>query len=146
MSAYLRQQPQITLKLAMQALQAALEQAEFRGLRVSIAVVDAGGQPIHCAHMDGAPAPCREIALNKARTAAAFNLPTGDWQARLERCSPAVRQGLPLQAGLALFGGGEPLRLGDVAIGAIGVSGASETDDTRCAQAAAERVRQLLAS
>lgn len=142
----LRHQTSITLDLAMQALQAALAQAASDGVRISIVIVDASAQPIHSAHMDGAPAQCRDIALGKARSAAGFGCATGDWQERLERCSPAVRQGLPLQAGLVLFGGGEPFRLGSEVLGAIGVSGASEQVDVRCAQAAVERVQSLLDS
>ncbi|PWU29353.1 MULTISPECIES: heme-binding protein [unclassified Pseudomonas] len=144
MSHFLRQQTSLTLTLAMQALQAALNRAEELQARVSIVVVDASGLPVHSAHMDAAPAPSRDIALSKARTAAAFNLPTRDWQARLERCSDAVRQGLPLQPGLALYGGGEPLRLSGEVIGAIGVSGAAEELDCSCARAAVEHVRSLL--
>ncbi|MDF3934781.1 GlcG/HbpS family heme-binding protein [Pseudomonas citronellolis] len=145
MSAFVRQQAQITLNLATQAMQAALGRAEELGLRLSIAVVDASGLPVLTAHMDGAAQPCREIALKKAGTAAAFDKPTGAWQAYLEQSAPTVRHGLPLQTGLVLFGGGEPLRLGEVVIGAIGVSGASEAQDMLCAQAAVERVRHLLA-
>lgn len=145
MTALVRQQAHLTLNLAQQALQATLARAEELGLRLSIALVDASGLPVLTAHMDGAAQPCREIALKKAGTAAAFDKPTGDWQAYLEQSAPTVRQGLPLQTGLVLFGGGEPLRLGEVVIGAVGVSGASEAQDMLCARAAVERVEQLLA-
>ncbi|WP_017936896.1 GlcG/HbpS family heme-binding protein [Zestomonas thermotolerans] len=142
----LRQQVSISLRLAMHALQAAVDEAERQGVRISIVVVDAAGRPIHTAHMDGAPLPSQEIALNKARTAVGFGLPTSAWTQRLERCSAAVRQGLPLQPGLALFGGGKPFRHAGQVIGAIGVSGASEELDRTCAQAAVERVETLLAA
>ncbi|CAD5110323.1 GlcG/HbpS family heme-binding protein [Zestomonas carbonaria] len=144
MNRFLRQQPTITLKLAMRALHAALEKAEQEQVHISIAIVDASGQPIHTAHMDNAPLPSRDIALNKALTAAGFSASTGTWHERLEKCSPAVRQGLPMQPGLALFGGGEPFLLDDEVIGAIGISGASERVDELCALAAVQRVEQLL--
>ena len=145
MTALLRQQPTITLRLAMQALAAAVDFAEQTGLRVSLAILDASGQPIHSAHMDGAPRPCQAIALNKARTAAGFGVSTSVWEERLQKTSAAVREGLPLQADLALFGGGEPFVHDGQVIGAIGVSGASEAMDGNCARAAVDKVRELLA-
>ena len=144
MQQLIRQSPTLSLALAMQALQAALDKALSTQVSISIAVVDAAGHMLHMAHMDGAPLLCRDIALNKARTAVSFGLPTNAWQERLERCSPSVRQGLPLQPGMALFGGGEPFRHAGHTIGAIGISGASEAVDGECARAALERVEQLL--
>ncbi|WP_437882222.1 GlcG/HbpS family heme-binding protein [Pseudomonas sp. LRF_L74] len=146
MNALLRQQTSLTLDLAMQALQAALATAKENQARISIAVVDASGQLIHMAHMDGAPLQSRDIALNKALTAVGFGVSTSAWQARLEKCSEAVRQGLPLQPKMALFGGGEPFRFADQVIGAIGISGASEQLDGQCALAAVERVLAVLAA
>ncbi len=146
MNPFLRQQPSITLRLAMQAMQAAVEFAEHSDLRVSLVILDAGGQPVHSAHMDGAPRPCQAVALNKALTAAGFGVSTQVWEERLQKCSAAVRDGLPLQPNMALFGGGEPFVLDGQVIGAIGVSGASEAMDARCAQAAVDKVRALLAT
>lgn len=144
MNHLLRQQTSLTLELAMHALQAALDRARAEPVTVSIALVDAAGHLVHMAHMDGAPLQSRDIALNKARTAVGFGLSTRAWQARLEKCSPAVRQGLALQPGMVLFGGGEPLRHRGAVIGAIGISGASEALDGECALAAVERVAALL--
>ncbi|WP_095157401.1 heme-binding protein [Pseudomonas sp. Irchel 3E13] len=144
MNPLLRQQQTITLHLAMQALDAAVSFAEQAGVRVSVAILDASGQPINSAHMDGAPRPCQAIALNKALTAAGFGVSTQVWEERLQKCSTAVREGLPLQPNLALFGGGEPFLLDGQVIGAIGVSGASEALDAGCAKAAVDKVRELL--
>lgn len=146
MNELVRQQSTITLRLAMQALQSALDKAEEEHVRISIVVVDAGGQPIHSAHMDMAPRQSRDIALNKALTAVGFGISTKAWQERLEKCSEGVRQGLPLQRNMAMFGGGEPFLLDEQVIGAIGVSGASETIDECCARAAVEQVRALIIS
>lgn len=144
MNDLLLQHTSLSLALAMQALQASLDKAISVKVNVSIAVVDKAGHLLHMAHMDGAPLLSRDIALNKARTAVNFGLPTQAWQQRLEGCSPAVRQGLPLQPGLAMFGGGEPLRFAGEVIGAIGISGASEALDQACAQAASLHVEALL--
>ncbi|MFN3770756.1 MAG: GlcG/HbpS family heme-binding protein [Ectopseudomonas guguanensis] len=146
MSAELRHTTSITLALAMRALQATLDEAQRASVRVSIAITDAAGQPIHTAHMDGAPAPCRAIAANKALTAAGFGLSTGAWAERLQHSSDMVRQGLPLQSGLVLFGGGEPFLLDGAVVGAVGVSGASEAQDAACAAAAVRCVADAMAA
>lgn len=144
MTALLRHQPTLTLRLAMQALGAAVDFAEQNGIRVSLTILDASSQPIHSAHMDGAPRPSQAIALNKALAAAGFGVSTSAWEERLQKASPMVKAGLPVQPGLALFGGGEPFLLDGQVIGAIGVSGASEAMDSQCAQAAVDKVRALL--
>jgi uncharacterized protein with PhoU and TrkA domain len=51
-SELLRQQPTISLQLAMHALQGALDKAQEEQVRISVVIVDASGQPIHSAHMD----------------------------------------------------------------------------------------------
>lgn len=66
----LRNQPSLSLDLALLAMPAALAEARRLGVRVSLSIVDASGQLIHLAHMDGAPAPSRDIAHDKAWTAA----------------------------------------------------------------------------
>lgn len=146
MSYWLREQLTLTLPLAIQALQAALDSATQQQVKVSLMIVDSSGLPIQSAHMDGAPRPAQTIALRKALTAAGFGIATADWSQRLELCSDAVRNGLPLQPGMTLFGGGEPFLHADEVIGAIGVSGASEAIDILCAKAAVEHVKRLLQS
>lgn len=139
-----RNLPSLSLTLAQEALTAALTEAEKNSIAVSFALVDAAGQTVLAAHMDGAPAPSRAIALRKATTAVGFNTATADWDEILQGFSAGVREGLPLMPGLALFGGGEPLRHAGAVIGAIGVSGSSEALDIACAQAGVRRVQELL--
>lgn len=146
MTLWLRQQPTITLDLAIQGMQAALELAKDLKVRVSLVILDGAGITIHTAHMDGAPRPSQAIALNKALTAAGFGTSTADWSDRLQGCSSAVQTGLPLQPGMALFGGGEPFQVDGQVIGAIGVSGASEANDCLCAKAAVKRVVELVSN
>jgi uncharacterized protein GlcG (DUF336 family) len=145
MSSWLYTRASISLSLAMQALQAALNEADSLQVSVSISILDASGELLHMAHMDGAPALSREIARRKAATAVAFGVPTVAWEERLQQCSSAVRQGLPSQDGVALFGGGEPFRVYGCVAGGIGISGATEHVDAQCAQAAVRCVERLLA-
>ncbi|WP_165495645.1 GlcG/HbpS family heme-binding protein [Marinobacter halodurans] len=142
---YVRTANHVRLASAWLIAQRATETASLQGRPVAVAVLDASGAPVLTLKMDGAPDPCRDIAMRKARTALAFAIPTHRWHERLETLSPAVRLGLPLQEGLAFFGGGEPLSYRSEVVGAIGVSGASEAEDGAIAQAAAEYFADLLA-
>lgn len=141
---WIRSTSNLRLTLAIQILQAALEKAERLEVAVSIVIVSPSGLAIHTAHMDGAPFQCQEIALKKALTAAGFSAPTSIWEERLRNMSLAVQQGLPVQKGMVLFGGGEPFYWQDELIGAVGVSGATEEQDILCAQAAVEKANILL--
>lgn len=141
---YVRQIDTITLPLAMRALQAALDKATELSIRISVSIVDASGNLIHLAHMDGATLQSRDIALNKALTAVGFGISTSAWEERLTTRSAAVRQGLPLQDRVVLFGGGEPFLYQGVALGAIGISGGSEQQDVVCAMAAVHAVQSLI--
>jgi glc operon protein GlcG len=57
------------LKEARAIVDAMLKEAEARGLKFSAAVVDAGGDLIHLARMDGASALHARMSYNKAYTA-----------------------------------------------------------------------------
>lgn len=131
----LRKQLSLSLELAQQAMSAALAEAHRLGVRVSLSIVDASGQLIHLAHMDGAPAPSRDIAHDKAWTAAGFGLATSAWEERLASMPPSVRDGLLQRPRLAMFGGGVPVKVEGMVVGAIGVSGATAAQDEQCAQA-----------
>ncbi|AOI89486.1 GlcG/HbpS family heme-binding protein [Burkholderia pseudomultivorans] len=124
---------------ASHAAQAA-QAAERLGVRVNVAVVDAGGLLAAFVRMPGAPLHSIDIAIDKAYTAASFGLPTGAWHDALAAHSEAVRQGLVMRARFVAFGGGLPIVEGGVLIGGIGVSGGSEAQDERCARAGLDAV------
>ncbi|HBO1602985.1 TPA: heme-binding protein [Pseudomonas aeruginosa] len=135
----------LSLQLAMGASQAARERAQELGIRVSIAVCDAGGHLIHLAHMDGVPAHTREIAIDKAYTSACFGFPTDLWAERLDGMSRMVLEGLASRPRTILFGGGVPVRVDGSTVGAVGVSGGSELQDAVCAEVGVQQVLELLA-
>ena len=128
-------QRQVDWPAAARAVQAAAAHAAALGLRVNVAVVDAGGNLAAFLRMPGAPLHSIDIAIDKAYTAASFGLATGAWSEALQQHSPAVRQGLVQRPRFVAFGGGLPLLDGDQRIGGIGVSGGSEQQDELCAQA-----------
>jgi len=120
---------------AAAAASAAARWADEAGIKVNIAVVDAGGNLAAFLRMPGAFLHSIDIAIDKAYTAAGFGLPTAVWTDALATHSPGVRQGLPMRPRMVCFGGGLPLRHEGRLIGGIGVSGGSELEDETCARA-----------
>lgn len=140
----LRNQLSLSLDLALLALPAVLAEARSLKVRVSVSIVDASGQLIHLAHMDGAPAPSRDIALDKAWTATGFGVATSAWEERLASMPASVRDGLLQRPRLAMFGGGVPVKVEGAVVGAIGVSGATAEQDEQCAQAGVDAILAAL--
>lgn len=120
---------------AAAAVTAAVREAEAAGIRINVAVVDAGGNLAAFLRMPGAFLHSIDIAIDKAYTAAGFGFPTSAWEGALRTHSPAVREGIPRRPRIVCFGGGLPLRHEGQLIGGIGVSGGSEEQDEMCARA-----------
>lgn len=107
----------------------ALYAAQRAGLEVAVAVVDETGQLLAFQrHRNVFPA-ATELAIAKARTAAAFRRDTQTMQQSLEQGRTsylALPSALPLAGGILL-------RVADTVVGALGVSGASSTEDVEIA-------------
>lgn len=130
----------ITLKQAEAAIVAAQAKAKETQTLMNIAIVDAGGNLIAFAHMDGAWLGSIDIAQKKARTARYFDMPTGE-------IGKLSQPGGPLyniehsNGGLITFPGGLPIKNAeDTIIGAIGVSGDTVENDHIVAQAGVEAI------
>lgn len=127
----------ITTKQAKAIVAAGEARAAALRVPVNIAVLDAGAHLKAFGRMDRALIGSIDIALNKARTAALFGMPT---EAIGEFCRPGgTSPGLEnTNGGLVVFAGGIPLTDADgIVIGAVGVSGGSVTQDREIAEAAA---------
>ena len=125
----------ITLEQAQKAVQAAYQKATSMGVKMNIAVVDAGANLTAFARMDDAWLGSLDISIKKAKTARFFDMPTGD-------LGKASQPGGPLfnievsNGGLITFPGGLPIKDGSgKIIGAIGVSGDSVENDHTVAEA-----------
>jgi uncharacterized protein GlcG (DUF336 family) len=125
----------LAAEAAHAAAGAAMAEAERLGVRVNVALVDAGGVLAAFLRMPGAPLHSVDIAIDKAYTAASFGLPTSRWSEILQGHSAAVRAGLPLRPRFVAFGGGLPVLDEGAVVGGIGVSGASEEQDEAIARA-----------
>jgi len=106
------------------------------GIPYNIAVVDAGGGLIAHVRMDKAWLGSVDIAINKAWTARAFDTATDD----LAKMTQSGQQGFGLNttnnSRVVIFGGGIPVKINGVVIGAVGASGGSVEEDIIVARAA----------
>lgn len=101
----------------------AVAQARTDAVAVSVAVVDEAGSLVAFHRMQNAPRFSADFAVAKARTAAAFSVPTS----RLEQLyadRPVFAHSFVAQGGYFLGRGGIPIFAAGALIGAIGVSGA----------------------
>jgi uncharacterized protein GlcG (DUF336 family) len=104
---------------------------------MNIAVVDAGGNLIAHARMDGAWIGSIDISINKAFTARAFNLPAKQLSDMAQSGEPLFGINSTNGGRVVIFAGGIPLKVGDRVVRAVGVSGGQVEQDESVAQAAA---------
>ena len=114
-----------------------LAEAVRRGVRVSVAVCDAGGDPIQQDRMDGAVAGGVELALATAAAAARFGVPSGSLRQRYGPDADALGVLHPVR--VLAVPGGLPALDGDHVVGALGVGG---VDPAVCADLAAATIAQ----
>ena len=118
----------VSLENAHTAVMAALAKSEEMGVKMNIAIVDAGANLTAFVRMDGAWLGSVDIAVRKARTARMFDMNTGEI-GKLSQPGGALFNIEHSNGGLITFPGGIPLRDGsDTVIGAIGVSGSTVED------------------
>ncbi len=134
----IHQRPEIGLDLAQSLLHGVRTAAAAQELAVAAAVVDPGGHVIASMRMDGAPLGAFELAVNKAYTAAMWQMPSGDLH---DSTQPGGDDwGLTSTAGgrIVVYKGGLPVFARGTLAGAVGVSGGTGDQDLACAQAAVE--------
>src|SRR4051812_13753135 len=131
----------LALETARRLIDAGIDAAAGHGLKLSFAVVDAGGHVVATARMDGADWITPEIALGKAWTAAAFRAPS---DAQGQKAKDLVAFAGAISA--ATHGrytpqiGGLPIVLDGEPAGAMGASGATGQEDEAVVRVAIEQV------
>lgn len=125
---------------ALVALRAAVAKAEELGIAVSAAVFDSGVNLAGFLRMPGAFHISGDVAVAKARTAAATGLSPAVMDEALDAEHARVRRGLEAMPGFTPIHGGLPIVHDGVPLGAVGVSGGSEAQDVACVQAAVDAI------
>jgi uncharacterized protein GlcG (DUF336 family) len=126
---------QAQLDWARALCDAAIDAASRRGIRVAVAVVDRGGDPVQQDLMDGAPAGGVAIAQAVAGAAALFNCPSGSLGARFDPADAGAVAALVVPSVLGVPGG-LPVRDGDQVVAGLGVGGGGPALCADIAQAA----------
>ena len=124
----------ITLEQAEKILAAAKAKSTELGLKMNIAIVDAGANLKAFARQDNAWLGSIDISVKKAKTARFFDFPTGVIGS-LSQPGGSLFGIEHSNGGLISFPGGLPIKVGDVVIGGIGVSGSTVENDHAVAEA-----------
>jgi uncharacterized protein GlcG (DUF336 family) len=129
---------EIDLTTAGRLADAVFAYARDHGLRLAVAVLDAGGHPVQTSRMDGCNFLSPDIARGKAYGSVAWKLPSVELSTRFSAAPGAAgmvaisgQRIVPVQGALPIFDGAR-------CIGAIGVSGARSNEDEDAARAALE--------
>lgn len=126
----------LSLADAQKVIDAAKGHASGLGIRVSIAVVDAGGHLVALQRMDGASPLTPQVAEGKALGAAMFQR-DGAWLLSVANDRPAFYgavSGMPRRQMVPGLGS-LPIKIDGAPAGAVGVSGGAPEQDLECAQA-----------
>jgi uncharacterized protein GlcG (DUF336 family) len=145
-SAQVLNEKNVSVKLALQIAQTALE---CGGDHVSVAVVDRTGRLRVFLQGDGAAPHNIELARRKAYTAETFGRTSLEWA---QRTGAGASQGSQDISGQRVLSdviplqGGVPIKVGNVTIGAIGLSGApmGGPQEEACGKAGIDKVADQL--
>lgn len=129
--------------IALAAAQATIAEARARGLRVAVVVLDASFTEAAVLRLDGAFPSTVAVARAKAHTSLNFGQPSSKMA---EAVTPENKAALvSVDPRMMIVGGAVPLRADADLVGALGVSGASEADDSALAEVGAAVAASLLA-
>jgi uncharacterized protein GlcG (DUF336 family) len=135
-------QHDVGVHLGIAIAEAALAKCEADGVSASVAVVDRAGRLRVFLQGDQAAPHNIELARRKAYTALTFGISSADWNKRMNDTPDlSAQRQLHDVIGLA---GGEPIKLGDDVIGAVGVSGSKKGGDEGCAMAGVAKAADLM--
>jgi len=126
----------LSLNDAKRMLQAAEAAATDIGIAYNIAVVDAGGNLVAFVRQDGALMGSVELAISKAVTARMFDKPTSLLAELAQPGAPLYGIQQAHSGRVVIFGGGVPVMLDGVIVGAVGTSAGTVEQDILVANAA----------
>ena len=142
----LAQAPQVeknvSMALSMAIMQSVLDQCAKDGYKVSVVIIDKGGNVAASVRGDGTPPHTMDFARMKAYTARTRNQTSLATMKQMEDPAFGFLRQIPNVVGV---GGGVPIRVGNEVIGGVGVSGApgGEKDEV-CANAGVAKVADAL--
>ena len=132
----------VSMKMALMIIDGALEQCTKDGYKVTVAIVDKGGNLFATVRGDGTNPHTMDFARLKAYTSRTRGQTSLEVQKLMEKPENAWIKQIPNVVGI---GGGVPIKAGNETIGGVGVSGApgGEKDEV-CANAGIAKVADSL--
>ncbi len=132
----------VSMGLSLAIMEGALEQCAKDGYKVSVVIVDKGGNVAASVRGDGTGPHTMDFARMKAYTARTRNQTSQQTMKLMEDPANAFLRQIPNVVGI---GGGVPIKAGNETIGGVGVSGApgGEKDEV-CANAGLAKVEAAL--
>src|SRR3954463_16732130 len=145
-SPVLAQAPQVeknvSMAMAIAIIQGTLEQCTKDGFKVTVVIVDKGGNVAASVKGDGTNPHTMEFARLKAYTARTRGQTSLEVMKLMEKPENSWIKQIPNVVGI---GGGVPIKAGNEVIGAVGVSGAPAGEkDEVCANAGIAKVADAL--
>lgn len=137
-------QVKMTLTIAKALIEKVEQKAGEVGVNAVIAVSDEAGRivAVHC--MDDAYIASYDIAVNKTFTAAGLKMSTAELAKLAQPDGPLYGIQHTNEGKIVIFGGGEPLKVGERIIGALGVSGGTAEQDTMLAAYGKEVFKEVV--
>lgn len=132
----MKTKPMLTGQDVTRMLDAAQQEADGQGWRVTIAIVDDGGHLLGLRRLDGAAPVSAYISQDKARTAAMGRRPSKAYEEMINNGRTSFLSA-PL---VGMLEGGVPITVDGEVIGAVGVSGVKSDQDAQVAQAGIDAV------
>lgn len=123
----------LTLETARRLSEQIRQEAARIGVNAVVAIADRAGHPLLVECMDDAYIASYDIALQKAFTVTALKMSTSTLKPLAQPGGSLYGIQFTNQGKIVIFGGGEPLKIGDAIVGGLGVSGGSEEQDTALA-------------
>lgn len=132
------EQKNISHGSALALINEAASIATEMNIAVAACVLDAAGRIKAKMVMDGAPVIADELVEKKAKTAL-LGMGSQDFAGAVQDL-PAVRDSMLQLSGMTLLGGGLPLMVDGVLVGAFAIGGGTVDQDIDCAQKVLEKL------
>ncbi|MBX4269683.1 cob(I)yrinic acid a,c-diamide adenosyltransferase [Clostridium estertheticum] len=128
-------------ELSEKIIKNCIEKAVQIEVPMVIWVMDEHGNPVMFERMDGSLLASIEIAKGKAYSAVAFKLPTHELN---ELAKNGELYGINNLENVITFGGGYPLKINNLIVGAVGVSGGKVAQDMEVAIYAVKKFEEMI--
>lgn len=136
-------QRHICYEAAAEALRAGLAKAEELGVNAGVVITDPAGEIVAAGKTDGAGSSAWRGGHLKASNAARMGISTADFLERRLKKDEVLWRAMSSKPETFFVPGGIPLLYDGKSVGGVGVSGGHYDDDTKVAQAAADRFAEL---